>query len=333
MIQAYAAMAAGEKLQPYEYTAGELAGDEVEIAVDYCGLCHSDLSMLNNEWGISRYPLVAGHEVAGRIHAVGGQVSQFKVGDKVGLGWHSSYCNHCNTCLSGDQNLCASAQPTIVHRHGGFADKVRARATSVVKLPEGLSSEVAGPLFCGGVTVFNPIVQYDIKPTDRVAVVGIGGLGHLAIQFLSKWGCEVTAFTSTAAKREEAIALGASRTLNSADSHDIKSAYGYFDFIIVTVNVNLPWHSFIKTLRPKGRLHFVGALLEDVPVNIMALMAAQRSISSSPVGSPATIAQMLEFAVRHNIQPQVEVFPMSEVNTAIEHLEAGKARYRVVLKR
>lgn len=333
MIKAYAAMAAGEKLQPYQYEPGPLGAEEVEIAVEYCGLCHSDLSILNNEWGVSQYPVIAGHEVAGRVHAVGSQVTQFKLGDKVGLGWHSGYCDHCNICLGGDQNLCASAQPTIIHHHGGFADKVRAQATSVVKLPAGLSSELAGPLFCGGVTVFNPIVQYDIKPTDRVAVVGIGGLGHLAIQFLSKWGCEVTAFTSTEAKREEALSLGASRTLNSADSDDIKSAYDYFDFIIVTVNVNLPWHNFIKTLRPKGRLHFVGALLEAVPVNVMALMGAQRSISSSPVGSPAVISQMLEFAVRHNIQPQVEVFPMAEVNAAIEHLEAGKARYRVVLKR
>lgn len=333
MIKAYAAMAAGEKLQPYEYDPGVLADDEVEIAVEYCGLCHSDLSMLNNEWGASQYPLIAGHEVAGRINAVGSQVKQFKEGDRVGLGWHSGYCNHCNTCLGGDHNLCDGAQPTIIHHHGGFADKVRAQATSVVKLPEGMSSEVAGPLFCGGVTVFNPIVQFDIKPTDRVAVVGIGGLGHLAIQFLSKWGCEVTAFTSTEAKRAEALALGASRTLNSADKNDIKGAKNYFDFIIVTVNVSLPWHDFVKTLRPKGRLHFVGALLAAVPVNIMALMEAQRSISSSPVGSPAVIAQMLEFAVRHNIQPQVEVFPMAEVNEAIEHLEAGKARYRVVLKR
>ncbi len=333
MIKAYAAMAAGEKLQPYEYEAGALGDNEVEIAVEYCGLCHSDLSMLNNEWGVSQYPLVAGHEVSGRVKALGNQVKGLQVGDRVGLGWHSGYCNHCNTCLGGDHNLCDKAQPTIVHHHGGFADKVRAQATSVVKLPDGLSSEVAGPLFCGGITVFNPIVQFGIKPTDRVAVVGIGGLGHLAIQFLSKWGCEVTAFTSTEAKRKEALALGATRTLNSADKSDIKSAKNYFDFIIVTVNVSLPWHDFVRTLRPKGRLHFVGALLEAVPINIMALMEAQRSISSSPVGSPAVIAQMLEFAVRHNIQPQVEVFPMSEVNEAIEHLEAGKARYRVVLKR
>ena len=158
-IKAYAAMAAGEKLQPYEYEVGALAADEVEIAVEYCGVCHSDLSMLNNEWGASKYPLVAGHEVAGRISAVGSQVSQFKQGDRVGLGWHSGYCNHCNICLGGDHNLCDSAQATIVHHHGGFADKVRAQAISVVKLPEGLSSEVAGPLFCGGITVFNPIVQ------------------------------------------------------------------------------------------------------------------------------------------------------------------------------
>ena len=333
MIKAYAATEAGGELKPFEYDPGPLADHDVEIDVEYCGICHSDLSMLNNEWGITQYPFVPGHEVAGKISAVGKHVSKFNVGDRVGLGWHAGYCNDCQTCTEGDHNLCSSAQGTIIGRHGGFADKVRAQATSVVALPEGLDSEQAGPLFCGGITVYNPMVQFDVKPTARVGVVGIGGLGHLALQFLNAWGCEVTAFTSSEAKRQEALELGAHHTLDSRDSEALKAAAGSFDLILSTVNVSLDWNGYVNTLKPRGRLHLVGAVLEPVAVSVFALMGGQRSISSSPVGSPAVIAQMLDFAERHDIAPKVEVFDMADVNKAIEHLENGSPRYRVVLKK
>lgn len=333
MIKAYAALEAGGELQPFEYDPGPLADHDVEIAVDYCGICHSDLSMLNNEWGITQYPFVPGHEVAGKISAVGKHVTKFKVGDRVGLGWHSSYCNDCNTCLEGDHNLCSSAQGTLIGRHGGFADKVRAQVTSVVALPDELSSEKAGPLFCGGITVYNPMVQFDLKPTAKVAVIGIGGLGHMALKFLNAWGCEVTAFTSSEAKRTEALELGAHKTLNSRDNEALSQAAYSFDLILSTVNVKLDWGSYVQTLKPKGRLHFLGAVLEPVEVSIFALMGAQRSISSSPVGSPAIIAQMLEFSARHKIEPEVEVFDMKDINKAIERLDKGSPRYRVVLKK
>ncbi|MCA6060671.1 MULTISPECIES: NADPH-dependent aldehyde reductase Ahr [Thalassolituus] len=333
MIKAYAAFEPGGELKPFEYDPGPLGDHDVEIDVEYCGICHSDLSMLNNEWGMTRYPFVPGHEVAGRISAVGAHVKKLQVGDRVGLGWHSGYCNECQTCMEGDHNLCAGARGTIVGRHGGFADKVRAQSASVVKLPDNVSSEVAGPLFCGGVTVFNPIVQFGVKPTARVGVVGIGGLGHMALQFLNAWGCEVTAFTSSEAKRTEALELGAHRTLDSRDEQALKDSAGYFDLILSTVNVKLDWGSYVNTLRPKGRLHLVGAVLEPVELNVFSLMGGQRSVSSSPVGSPAVIAQMLEFAARHHIEPQVEVFDMADVNSAIDRLENGSPRYRVVLKK
>ncbi len=332
MIKAYAVLEPKGQLKPFEYTPAELGPNEVEIEVHYCGLCHSDLSMINNEWGQSRYPLVPGHEVVGVVRKLGQQVSHLACGDKVGLGWHSGYCNHCSPCQSGDHNLCASAQGTIVGHHGGFADKVRAAANSVVKLPQGMNMETAGPLFCGGITVFNPLIQFDIKPTSKVAVVGIGGLGHLALQFLQAWGCEVTAFTSSPAKREEALSLGAHHTLNSRDASEIKGARDRFDLIISTVNVKLDWNLYLSTLAPKGRLHFVGATLEPLDVNVFSLISAQRSISGSPVGSPVSISKMLDFAQHHDIQPVVEVFPMEQVNEAIEHLDSGKAHYRVVLK-
>jgi uncharacterized zinc-type alcohol dehydrogenase-like protein len=288
--------------------------------------------MLNNEWGMTQYPFVPGHEIVGTIDAVGEAVTHLSVGQVVGLGWHSNYCHHCMSCLSGDQNLCATAQGTIVGRHGGFADKVRADASAVIPLPEGMDIASAGPLFCGGITVFNPLKQFDVKPTDKVAVIGIGGLGHLAVQFLHAWGCEVTAFTSNTSKIQEALDLGADHTLDSRNPDELTAAAGRFDFIISTVNVKLDWPSYMNTLKPKGRLHFVGATLEPLNISAFSLITAQRSVSGSPVGSPATIKQMLDFAKQHEIQPIVEFYDFKDINAAIERLASGKARYRVVLK-
>lgn len=331
MINAYAASEAGGELRPFEYDPGPIGYSDVEIEVEHCGICHSDLSMLDNEWGIAEFPLVPGHEVVGTIAAVGPGVSHLQVGQQAGLGWHSGYCMTCPTCMSGDHNLCAHAQGTIVSRHGGFSDKVRAHAASVVALPKNIDVQSAGPLFCGGVTVFNPLIQFGVKPTDRVAVIGIGGLGHLALQFLHAWGCEVTAFTSSEAKRKEALEMGAHQTINSRDADEIKAAAGQFDLIISTVNVELDWNAYVETLQPKGRLHYLGSILKPLDLAVFPLLIGQRSISSSPVGSPANIARMLDFAVRHDIKPVIENFRMDQVNDAMDRLRNGQVRYRMVL--
>lgn len=333
MIKAYAASAPGADLKAFEYEPGPLLPDQVEITVEYCGICHSDVSMLDNEWGMTRYPFVPGHEVVGRIAAVGQNVKHLQPGQRVGLGWHAGYCQVCPACMGGDHNLCASAVGTIVGRHGGFAEHVRAQASAVVRLPDELDVESAGPLFCAGITVFNPLVQFDVSPLAKVGVIGIGGLGHLAVQFLRAWGCEVVAFTSSEAKTQEALTLGAHRTLNSRDPAALKKAASSFDFLISTVNVKLDWNAYLETLKPRGRLHFVGATLEPLDLGVFSLLSGQRSVSGSPVGSPATIAQMLDFAVRHDIRPHVEVFPMSQVNEALARVRSGQARYRVVLRR
>ncbi len=331
MIKAYAAFEAKGELKPYEYEPGELGAFEVEINVDHCGICHSDLSMIDSEWGRSQYPLVAGHEVIGRVAKRGSHVSHLAIGDVVGLGWHAGYCQTCRMCTGGDHNLCGEAAPTIIGRHGGFADKVRAQAISAVKIPEGINPEKAGPLLCGGITVYNPLVQFDISPQSRVAVIGIGGLGHLAVQFLKAWGCEVTAFSSNPSKTDELHNMGAHHVLNSKDPAALKKAAGSFDLIISTVNVKLDWNAYIGTLAPKGRLHFVGATLEPLDIAAFSLIGGQRSVSGSPVGSPRVIADMLDFAALHKIEPIVESFKFSQINEAIDKLRNGSPRYRVVL--
>jgi len=333
MIKGYAAFEAGGELKPFEYEPGELGRHDVEIDVEHCGICHSDLSMLDNDWGMTQYPLVPGHEVVGTISKVGQGVTHLQVGEKVGLGWQSGYCMTCSTCMEGDHNLCASAAGTIVGRHGGFADKVRASAASVVSLPPGIDAQTAGPLFCGGITVFNPLIQFNIKPTSKVAVIGIGGLGHMALQFLNAWGCDVTAFTSSAAKKKEALAIGAHQTIDSRDPAAIEVAAGTFDLILSTVNVKLDWNRYVAALRPKGRLHFVGATVEPLDLSVFPLLMGQRSVSASPVGSPANIARMLAFAAQHEIKPVTESFRFDQVNEAMARLRSGEARYRIVLSR
>ena len=330
-IRGWAAQAAKQPLVSFEYDPGPLGAEEVEVAVEHCGVCHSDLSVINNEWGFSKYPFIPGHEAVGRVVALGANAKGLKQGQRVGVGWTAASCMHCRQCLGGDQHLCVRAQPTIIGRHGGFAERVRAHWAWAVPLPEGVDVTSAGPLLCGGITVFNPLAIFNVKPPQRVGVVGIGGLGHMAVKFAAAWGCDVTAFTSSASKTAEAKSFGAHQVVSSRDSGALKAIRGTLDFLLVTVNVPLDWTAMIATLAPKGRMRVVGAVTEPIPVAAFDLIGGQRSISGSPTGAPVDIATMLDFAARHKIAPQVEHFPMSRVNDALAHLDAGKARYRIVL--
>jgi uncharacterized zinc-type alcohol dehydrogenase-like protein len=331
-IKAYAALSPKERLVPYEYEVKDLESEEIEVKVHYCGICHSDLSMIDNAWNLSVYPLVPGHEIIGTVIGKGKDVKGFEIGQFVGIGWNCQSCMNCKTCLKGDHNLCSKVQGVIVNHHGGFADKVRSHYQWALALPSSLDIKKIAPLLCGGITVFNPLLQYDILPTSKVGVVGIGGLGHMAIKFLKAWGCHITAFTSHDLKKEEILKLGAHRVVNTHQEDLLKDLASSLDFIIVTSNVSLNWPLFIGALGPKGRLHFVGAVLENVAVSPVQLIELQRQISGSPVGSIASMMTMLEFAALHTIEPIVEEFPMSQVNEALAKLRKGDVRYRIVLK-
>ncbi|OQK16814.1 alcohol dehydrogenase [Methyloprofundus sedimenti] len=330
-IQAWASHGPKQKLERFAFNPGALDPEGVEIAVEYCGLCHSDLSIINNDWGISQYPVVPGHEAIGRVIAIGNQVKGVHVGQYVGIGWNSGSCMHCHQCMGGNNNLCSTLQPTIVGHHGGFSQRLRAHWAWVIPLPDSLDIASAGPLLCGGVTVFSPLLTFDVKPTDHVGIVGIGGLGHMGLKFAKAWGCEVSAFTSHESKTAEAISFGAHHVISSQDTTAMLQASNTLDMLIVTVNVALDWASLLKTLKPNGRLHVVGAVLDPMPISAFDLISGQKSISGSPTGSSVDLTTMLKFAARHDIRPQVEHFPMSRVNDALEHLASGKARYRIVL--
>jgi len=330
-FKSWAAQGPKEKLVPYEFDPGPLGPEEVELKVLYCGLCHSDVSVLNNDWGNSLYPFVPGHEIVGEIIALGERAKGLKIGQKAGIGWNAGSCMYCSQCISGNHHLCGEVGATIIGHTGGFADRVRAQWHWVFPLPEGLDISNAGPLLCGGITVFAPLIINDIKPTDHIGIVGIGGLGHMAIKFAKAWGCEVTAFTHSASKFDEARRLGADHVASSTDSSSITALAGKLDMVLITANVTLDWNALISTLAPNGRFHIVGVVLEPIPVVAFNLIVAQRIVTGSPTGSPSVIARMLKFAARHGIAPQVEHFPMSSINDAFDHLRAGKPRYRIVL--
>jgi uncharacterized zinc-type alcohol dehydrogenase-like protein len=330
-IQGLAAHAAGAELLPFRYDPGTLGAQEVEIGITHCGICHSDIHLISNDWGISQFPFIPGHEIVGAITAVGDKVRSLKVGQRVGLGWQANSCAECEWCTRGMENLCPALEATCVHRHGGYADRVRANARFVFPIPDALESEQAAPLLCGGITVYSPMRSHGVNPSSRVGIVGIGGLGHIAIQFAKVFGAEVTAFSTSATKEEEARALGAGHFVNTRESKAMKEVAGSLDFILTTINADQDWGVYIQTLRPTGTLCFVGVPPSPVAVHAFPLISGIRTITGSPIGSPSRIREMLDVAGRHGVKAHTERFPMAKANAAIEKVKKNKVRYRAVL--
>jgi uncharacterized zinc-type alcohol dehydrogenase-like protein len=331
LIQGLAAHAAGAELLAFRYDPGELGPQEVEIGVSHCGICHSDVHLISNDWGTSQYPFIPGHEVIGAVTAVGVDVRTLAVGQRVGLGWQSNSCGQCEWCIRGMENLCATAEATCVRRNGGYANRVRANARFVVPIPDSLPSEQAAPLLCGGITVYNPMRILAVNPSSRVGVVGIGGLGHMAIQFARVFGAEVTAFSSSTAKEEEAIELGAAHFVNSRETKAMRDVTGTMDVILSTANADQEWNTYIQALRPTGTLCILGVPPAPIAIQAFPLIAGVRSITGSPIGSPARLREMLDVAARHGVQAKTERFAMADANEAIEKVKKNKVRYRAVL--
>jgi alcohol/geraniol dehydrogenase (NADP+) len=330
-IKGLAAHAAGAEVLPYQYDPGPLGAQDVEIAITHCGICHSDLHLIANDWGISQYPFIPGHEIIGTVAAVGNRVRKLEVGQRVGLGWQSNSCGVCEWCMRGMENLCAESEGTCVHRNGGYADSVRANSRFVIPIPEALESEQAAPLLCAGITVYNPLRMHGVNPSSRVGVVGIGGLGHLAIQFARAFGAEVTAFSTSLGKEEEVKALGAHRFVNSRETKSMKELAGTMDFILNTANADQDWGNYLQALRPTGTLCFVGVPPSPVQIQVFPLIAGLRTITGSPIGSPHQLREMLDVAARHGVHAITESFRMVKANEAIEKVKKNKVRYRAVL--
>jgi alcohol/geraniol dehydrogenase (NADP+) len=330
-IQGYAVHAAGAQLLPFRYTPGDLKPYDVEVRVTHCGVCHSDVHLIDNDWSISRYPFIPGHEIIGTVVAVGSNVHGPTIGQRVGIGWQADSCGICEWCRSGNEHLCPKAQPTCIGRHGGFAELVRVNSRFVIPIPESLDSLSAAPLLCGGVTVYTPLRDHGARPSSRVGVIGIGGLGHLGLQFARAFGSEVTAFSTSKDKEAEARSLGAHAFVNTRETNSLKKLARTFDLILSTVSGDQELQHFIEALRPKGTLIILGAGPSPLQISGSVLISAERSIAGSSIGSPRDLREMLEVAARHKIHAVTERFPMRDSNTAVERVRKNQVRYRAVL--
>jgi uncharacterized zinc-type alcohol dehydrogenase-like protein len=290
--------------------------------------------VIDNDWG-AQVPVVAGHEVAGTVTAVGSLVdtNRLPVGQRVVVGGVAGSCMSCRYCMTGRQQLCADRDSTAFRGdRGGFASSVRASDWRFAyPLPEEIESLHAGPLLCGGVTVYAPFIRHNIKPTDHIGIVGIGGLGHLAIQFARAWGCEVTAISTSPDKRNDALELGADHFIATRGTREMVEAANSFDFIISTVSADIPWDEYLAALRPQGTLIMVGVPQSAVKISALSLVFSEKQIAGGLVASPGETVQMLDFAARTGVRPQVEAFSMSDINQAIGRVRSGDVRYRAVV--
>lgn len=331
-VHAHAAHSAGGALTPFEYNEADLGPHDIDVTISHCGVCHSDVHLVDNDWQFSRYPLVPGHEIIGIVAETGAQ-SNLRVGQRVGIGWQRGACLTCDLCKAGHENLCPSQRATCIGAHGGFADRIRVDGRFAFPIPDALESEDAAPLLCGGVTVFAPLMRFGAGPNVRVGVVGIGGLGHLAVQFAAKMGSEVTAFSSSADKEDEAMGLGATHFVSSTRRSAVNRLSRSLDLIINTVHVELDWASYLSTLRPNGTLCFVGVPGLKLDVPFAAFVFSQRRLTGSVTGGRREIGQMLSFAAQHGVGATTEPMAMDEADHALARVRSGKARYRVVLTR
>lgn len=319
-FHALAARAASEPLEPFDYEPKPLGADDVEIEVSHCGICHSDVHLVDGEWG-DVFPLVPGHEIVGTV--VDG--SGFDPGTRVGVGWQCNSCGTCEYCRRGEEVLCPDNQATCMGNFGGFADRIRVDRRFVFAIPGALTSEAAAPLLCGGITVYSPIHRF-AAAGSRIGVIGIGGLGHMALQFARAMGCEVTAFSRSSEKEADARRLGADHFLTGEPPR------GSLDLVLNTAHAAPDMKAFMAALRPRGVFCQLGAASEPLSVGSMSLIGGCRAVHGSAIGNPHEIREMLDLAAKEGIGAVSEVMPMSRVDQALDRTRHNRARYRVVLK-
>lgn len=326
---------AGKPLENAPLVLSALLDEEVQVKVCYSGLCASDVGAFGPAAFMYKFPLVAGHEGVGEITAVGSKVKHRKVGDVVGLGIFRNSCGDCKVCSRGKDNRCGEKKLMFMEgKTGSFGQYVHIDERYAIPIPSAIPMECAGPLMCAGCTVFSPFVEHDIRPGDRVGVLGIGGLGHLALQFAKAWGCEVTAFGRSDTKKAEAESFGAQHFVVTSKAEEVAAAKDSIDFLLVTASgPELDWAQLFGFLANGGQIVVMGFTgMTPIPVPPMAMIMKQCGIVGSAGNTRGAAHQMLEFAALHGIKPQIEVLSIAEINLAIKKVTEGTVRYRMVLK-
>jgi uncharacterized zinc-type alcohol dehydrogenase-like protein len=329
-VLGYATKAVGQPLKPFTYDPPNMGANDVRVSVSHCGVCHTDIQAIDDYYGITKYPFVPGHEIVGYVSHVGSAVSSLKEGDRVGIGWQGRSCMQCEWCLKGEEQLCMDIVKTATWTpYGGFSSSVVVNHRFAYPLPEAMPSDVAAVLMCAGITVYSPLRSYAEQPSQKIAIIGVGGLGHLAIQFAHALNYEVTVISSSSDKKEQALAFGADTFIVSSDRAGLRQHAFGFDLLLCTATGRIPWETLLESLKKEGRLVLLG--FPDVSLNSTDLVAHQLSITGSFLGNRATMREMLSFAQAHHITPMVETMPMSKVNEALQRVKENKARYRIVL--
>ncbi|TCJ94027.1 putative zinc-type alcohol dehydrogenase-like protein [Volucribacter psittacicida] len=340
-VKGYAAQSATTPLAPFAFERRDLRADDVEITVEYCGVCHSDLHQARNDWGFSHYPLVPGHEVVGRVSRVGEKVSKFKVGDLVGVGCMVDSCQHCHSCEQGLEQYCENGFTdtyNAIDRHdhrptyGGYSDKIVVTENFVLRVPENLDTSAVAPILCAGITTWSPLRHWNIGKGSKVAVVGLGGLGHMAIKLADALGAEVSLFTRSLDKAEDAYRLGATEVILSTDSEQMKAAANQFDLIIDTVPYRHDLNPYLPTLAINGTLVLVGLVgnIEDT-INSVPMIMGRRAVAGSLIGGIRETQELLDFCGKHNIVSDVEEIEMQNINQAFERMLKSEVKYRFVI--
>lgn len=326
----YGSRAKGQTLEPITFVPPPLGEQDVRVAVTHCGVCHTDIQAIDDYYGITTFPFVPGHEIVGNVIEAGPAVWGLKIGDRVGIGWQGRSCGQCEWCRQGETQLCMEIEKTTVMvPYGGFSSSVIADCRFAHHLPASMPSEIAAVLMCAGLTVYSALRTHLTSPQQKVAILGVGGLGHLAIQFAHAFGCEVTAISSSPEKKAQTLGFGADHFIHSAQLESMRAYNYYFDLLICTANHGINWSALLMLLKKRGRLILLG--FPDIEFNSTDLVAHELSLTGSLVGNPTAMREMLIFAQERQIIPMVERMPMSQVNEALQRVKENQARYRIVL--
>ncbi len=339
IVSAYAAPSATEPLAPTTVERRDPGPHDVQIHIEYAGICHSDIHTARSEWGPARYPLVPGHEIAGVVTAVGADVTKFEVGDRVGVGCFVDSCRECAACRAGEEQYCErgmigtynavgrDGEPT----QGGYSTHIVVDEKYVCRIPEGIDLAEAAPLLCAGITLYSPLKHWNAGPGKRVAIIGLGGLGHMGVKIAHALGAEVTVLSQSLKKMEDGLRLGADHYYATSDPDTFKTLRGKFDLIVNTVSANLDMHQYFSLLAIDGTLVEVGLPEHPVPVNVFDLCRNRRSFAGSMIGGIAQTQEMLDFCAEHGLGAEIEVIAADRINEAYERVIASDVRYRFVI--
>lgn len=338
--KAYAAHKVKEPLIPFAIERREPRDHDVLVEIKYCGICHSDIHQARDEWGGSLFPMVPGHEISGVVARVGAKVARFKPGDRVGVGVMVDSCRHCGPCESHLEQYCiegmtgtynALERDGVTVAQGGYSERIVVDERYVLRVPDNMSLDAAAPLLCAGITVYSPLKHWKAGPGKRVAVVGLGGLGHMAVKFAHALGAEVTVLSQTLAKQADGKRLGADHYYATGDPKTFERLVRGFDLILNTVSAELDWNAYLNLLDVDGTMVILGIPGKPNPIRAFSLIPGRRSLAGSMIGGIEETQDMLDFCGRHNIAPDIEVIPIQKVNEAYERVLKSDVRYRFVL--